>query len=101
AITRYEDLSLAHGSRSGVFDVSSEELARLRGELTSLPTLRGYLTEAVSVKNVTQVSKLLDGMLAAAFSLQASDINLEPGEGAVRLRLRLDGVLTDTFSFDE
>ena len=101
ALLRYDDLSLTHSSRSGVFDISSEELMRLRSELTSLPALRSYLAEAVSVKNATQVSKLLEGMLAAAFSLQASDIHLEPGEGAVRLRLRLDGVLTDSFSFDE
>jgi type IV pilus assembly protein PilB len=101
AVARYDDLSLAHSSRSGVFDISSEELARLRSELNSLPALRAHLTQAVSVKNAEQVSKLLEGMLAAAFSLEASDIHIEPGEGAVRLRLRLDGVLTDTFSFDE
>jgi type II secretory ATPase GspE/PulE/Tfp pilus assembly ATPase PilB-like protein len=101
ALERYEDLSLAHSSRSGVFDIESEELARLRKELTSLAALRAYLTQALAVKNAAQVSKLLEGMLAAAFSLQASDIHIEPGETSVRLRLRLDGVLTDTFSFDE
>ena len=101
ALARYDDLSLAHSTRSGVFDISSEELMRLKQELTSLPALRAYLAEAVSVKNATQVSKLLEGMLAAAFSLQASDIHLEPAEGSVRLRLRLDGILTDSFSFDE
>ncbi|HEY0011015.1 MAG TPA: GspE/PulE family protein [Candidatus Paceibacterota bacterium] len=100
-LERYSDLSLSHSSRSGVFDIASDELGRLRQELTSLPALRAHLMEGVSVKNVSKVSKLLEGMLAAAFALQASDVHLEPGEGLIRLRLRLDGVLTDAFSFDE
>ena len=101
ALARYEDLSLAHSARVGVFDIESGELVNLRAKLLSLPALRTYLTEAVSIKNATQVSKLLEGMLAGAFAMKASDIHIEPGEGMVRLRLRLDGVLTDAFSFDE
>jgi type II secretory ATPase GspE/PulE/Tfp pilus assembly ATPase PilB-like protein len=101
AFARYDEMSMAHSERAGVFDISSAELARLRQELSSLPALRAHLTEASAVKNAAKVSQLLEGMLAGAFALKASDIHLEPGEESVRLRLRLDGVLTDTFSFDE
>jgi type IV pilus assembly protein PilB len=100
AFARYDEISSAHSGRAGVFDISSAELARLREELSSLPALRAHLTEASSVKNASKVSQLLEGMLAGAFALKASDIHLEPGEDSVRLRLRLDGVLTDTFAFD-
>src|SRR3989344_7114286 len=39
-------------------------------------------------------------MLAGALAVKSSDIHLEPEEGYVRLRYRLDGVLTDVLNFD-
>ena len=101
AITRYEDLSNATSARSGVFELSAEEIAALKKRLTSLAALRAYLAETLSVRSASQVTLLLEGMLAAAFALKASDIHIEPGEASVLLRLRLDGVLTDVFKFDE
>jgi type II secretory ATPase GspE/PulE/Tfp pilus assembly ATPase PilB-like protein len=98
---RYEDLSLAHADRAGVFDISGAELVGHRQALSSLPALTSFLTEALSVKGAAQVSRVLEAILGAALALEASDIHIEPTEGAARLRLRLDGVLTDVFSFDE
>lgn len=101
ALARYEDLSQAKSGRAGVFELSAEELVVLKKKLNSLPALRAHLAETLSVRNASQVTLLLEGMLAASFALKASDIHIEPGEASVRLRLRLDGVLTDAFSFDE
>src|SRR5690606_21655258 len=101
ALERYEDLSFAQSSRIGVFEIVGSELGNLKEKLGTLTELRAHLTETLSVKNAAQVTRLLEGMLAGAFAMEASDIHIEPGEDAVRLRLRLDGVLTDTFSFDE
>jgi type IV pilus assembly protein PilB len=100
-LERYEDLSLATKSTVGVFDIPDKELAELTPFLSTLSTLRSFLTETLSVKNTAQVSRIFEAMLAGALSLKASDIHLEPGDGLVRLRLRLDGVLTDVLSLDE
>ncbi len=100
ALNRYRELSLSTESRAGVFDISEEELLRLSKELSDLASLRAYLTTALTEKHKDEVSKILEGILASAFGLKASDIHIEPEEGLVRLRFRLDGVLTDVFSFD-
>ena len=97
---RYKDLSLAAESKQGVFDISGEELAALSKQLDNLPALRMFLTDAVNPKHRAQTSRLLEGILAAALSMKASDIHVEPEDTTIRLRFRLDGMLTDVFYFD-
>ncbi|MFH1769558.1 MAG: GspE/PulE family protein [Parcubacteria group bacterium] len=46
-------------------------------------------------------TKILDVLIAGALKLNASDIHLEPGLKAIRLRYRLDGVLIDILDFPE
>ncbi|MDR3547906.1 MAG: GspE/PulE family protein [Candidatus Pacebacteria bacterium] len=101
ALDRYKDLSLASENKAGVFDIEGDEVARLSKELTSLAALRNFLNEGLTAKNKAQTSKLFEGVLAAAFALRASDIHIEPEDKLVRMRFRLDGLLTDVFSFDQ
>ena len=51
-------------------------------------------------KQARKISEVLEIILGAALSLEASDIHIEPQEKQIRLRLRLDGVLQDVLSFD-
>lgn len=101
ALARYEDLSFARAERAGVFDIADDELSSRRSELSSVPALASFLAEALSVKNTAQVSRVLEAILGAALAQEASDVHIEPAEDGARLRLRLDGVLTDVFTFDE
>jgi type IV pilus assembly protein PilB len=100
ALERYVDLSLALQSKSGVFDIKGDELAALSAKLTTLPALRAFLEESLEAKHVAGTSKIFEGVLAAAFAMKASDIHIEPEEAKIRMRFRLDGVLTDIFFFD-
>src|SRR3990167_4481606 len=52
------------------------------------------------MKKAYRISKILEILLAGSIALKASDIHLEPEEKGVRLRYRLDGVLTDILHFD-
>lgn len=97
---RYKDLSLAAESSRGVFDISGDELVALTKQLSNVPALRLFLTDASNPKHRAQTSRVLEAMLASALALGASDIHIEPEESSVRLRLRLDGQLTDIFFFD-
>src|SRR3989344_2097391 len=45
------------------------------------------------------VSKIIDGIITQALSLNASDIHIESLEGQSRVRFRVDGVLQEAFSF--
>jgi type II secretory ATPase GspE/PulE/Tfp pilus assembly ATPase PilB-like protein len=100
SLDRYQELSLATQSKAGVFDIAGDELMKLSEELSNLPALRAFLTKALTEKTQAQISRVFEGILAAAFGLKASDIHIEPEEDLVRLRFRLDGVLTDVFSLD-
>jgi type IV pilus assembly protein PilB len=100
AIKRYEDLSLTHSNRAGVFDISGDELIALSKQLTTIPEIREYLMRALEERKQSEVSQIFEAVLAAAFGMKASDIHIEPEEDMARLRFRLDGVLTDIFSFN-
>ena len=44
------------------------------------------------------VVKLLDGIIADAVQKGASDIHIEPYENQLRVRFRIDGMLTEVMS---
>lgn len=100
AYGRYAELSFATETKAGVLDISGENLEKDRNELTSLALLRAKLDEVLVSGVRAQVSRVLEYVLATAFSLKASDIHIEPEEEGIRLRLRLDGALTDAYTFD-
>lgn len=99
-LARYQDLSYAHVSAAGVFDISSDDLKKLVNDFGSLAALKTHLDETLSTKKTAQVSRVFEDIIAAALSMRASDIHFEPEEHSVRLRLRLDGLLTDAYSFE-
>lgn len=99
ALSRYAELSFAKAARPGVMSVSADELATLAGTLSHPAELRRYLETTIEGKQASEVTRLSEAMLAAAFSMKASDIHLEPEETGAKLRFRLDGTLTDVFFF--
>jgi type IV pilus assembly protein PilB len=99
AYSLYKELSKAVETQEGVFQISSA--ADMSDAAASIPALRAHLIELISKKSTSSTSNLLETILAAAIHLKASDIHLEPEEQGVRMRFRLDGVLTDIFMFDE
>lgn len=50
-------------------------------------------------ENEISIISLVDGFMEYAFMARASDIHLEPFEGRVIARLRIDGILHDVFTF--
>jgi len=71
--------------------LTAEELERFRAEIHDLRELDGRLQQAT----ITDTFILL---LAAALAANASDIHIEAESDAVRVRYRLDGVLTPVAS---
>jgi len=100
ALERYEDLSYSHVSATGVFDISAQDFDTLSANFATVPALGKHLDELLGSAKVAQVSRVFEDVIAAALSMNASDIHIEPEETAVRLRLRLDGLLTDAYSFN-
>ncbi len=97
---RYKDLSYSFETKSGALDISNEEITDLLKEVTSLSEIQKQIQTVLSLKKGYRISKILEIIIAGALATNASDIHLEPEEEYVRLRYRLDGVLTDILEFD-
>ncbi len=100
ALARYADLSYAAGSRAGVFTVARDVLEKLAEASGTRAALSAELDAVAAEKSLERVSHIFEAVLAGAFTLRASDIHFEPEGEKTRLRLRIDGLLTDVYFFD-
>jgi type II secretory ATPase GspE/PulE/Tfp pilus assembly ATPase PilB-like protein len=83
-----------------VFDLTNENVVALEAKVGSVVGLTTHLDSVFAEKKAAQTSRILEDIVAAALSMNASDIHIEPEEHGIRLRLRLDGLLTDAYMFD-
>lgn len=100
AYARYADLSLAVESKAGLFSVTPATLAKLTSATNTRSALTEELVTASAAKSLDHISYVLEVIFAGAFALHSSDIHFEPSEDKTRLRLRIDGLLTDIHFFD-
>ncbi|MDO8565541.1 MAG: GspE/PulE family protein [bacterium] len=97
---RYKDLSYSFETKSGALDISNDEILEVTKKVNTLADVKTLIEGVLSLKRAYRISKILEIILAGAISLKASDIHLEPEDADLRLRYRLDGVLTDILHFD-
>lgn len=98
---RYKDLSYSFETKSGALDISNEEILEIMKKVTKLGDISPLIQEVLTMKKAYRISKILEIILAGSIALKASDIHIEPEDDEVRLRYRLDGVLTDVLKFDK
>lgn len=99
--SRYKDLSYSFETKSGALDISNDEIINVTKKVNSIEDIKKLVANVLSLKRSYRITKILEIILAGAVSLKASDIHLEPENESVRLRYRLDGVLTDILHFDK
>lgn len=97
---RYKDMSYSFETKSGALDISNEQITEFLSQVESIPDVQKLIGEVLAMKKSYRISRILEIILAGAMSTKASDIHLEPEEDYVRLRYRLDGILTDILEFD-
>ncbi|OGD31423.1 hypothetical protein A3C91_04750 [Candidatus Azambacteria bacterium RIFCSPHIGHO2_02_FULL_52_12] len=76
---------------SGSIEITSENLEKLQGEIAFIDDFKDVYNRAV-LKNATAALELV---IAGSLSLDSSDIHIEPQEGKVVIRFRIDGVLQE------
>ncbi|MEI6345628.1 MAG: GspE/PulE family protein [bacterium] len=96
----YKDLSFASETKAGSLEVSSEEIADMLVKVRTVEDVKKLVADILSQNKGFRISKIFEIILAGALATGASDVHLEPEENAVRLRLRLDGVLHNVLSLD-
>ncbi len=97
----YKELSYSFETKSGALDISNEEILSITKKVESLEDIKKLISEVLSLKRSYRITKILEIILAGAINLKASDVHLEPEDKKIRLRYRLDGVLTDILFFDK
>ncbi len=93
AFMRYADLSHAVESKPGVFVLPPTTFV-------SRSAFVAELEAGVALKSLDRVTHILETTLAGALAIRASDIHFEPEEDKTRLRMRIDGLLTDIYFFE-
>lgn len=78
--------------QQGILAIDAEEIANQQAQIQDLKDLKGRITSL-------PITQVLNTLLGGALKIGASDIHVEPEEREIRLRYRLDGVLTDVVSF--
>jgi type IV pilus assembly protein PilB len=96
----YKDLTFSSETKAGALDISNDEINTFLDKVSSLGDVKKLISDILTLKKSFRVSKILEIVMAGALSTNASDVHIEPEEGYVRLRYRLDGVLTDIINFD-
>lgn len=96
----YKDLSFSYETKAGALDISNDEITTFLHKVESLEDVKKLISDTLAEKKSFRISKILEIVLAGALATNASDIHIEPEEAYVRLRYRLDGVLTDIINFD-
>ncbi len=97
---RYKDLSYSFETKSGALDISNEQITEFLSKVHTITDVQKLIGDVLQMKKSYRISRILEIILAGAIALNASDVHLEPEEEYVRLRYRLDGMLTDILEFD-
>lgn len=98
---RYKDMSYSFETKSGALDISNEQIIEMMGKVAKLEDIKKLVEEVLGMKRSYRISRILEIILAGSIALKASDVHFEPEGEGVRLRYRLDGVLTDILNFDK
>ena len=97
---RYKDVVASTAKRKGVFEIDPTTISELVTTIKSVTDILGHLQKINTVNNSRRISATLELIFAGALALRASDVHIEPEEGAIRLRYRFDGVLQDVADLD-
>lgn len=97
---RYKDLSYSFETKSGALDISNEQITDFLSKVHTIPDVQKLIGEVLQMKKSYRISRIMEIIIAGALATNASDVHLEPEEEYVRLRYRLDGMLTEILQFD-
>jgi type II secretory ATPase GspE/PulE/Tfp pilus assembly ATPase PilB-like protein len=100
ALAVYKDISQSQVSSVGVLNISDEEIEKLIGKIETLADLKDKLTETLLSNKMFKISRLIERIFAGALAMDASDVHIEPQDTEVKIRFRLNGILTDIITFD-
>lgn len=97
---RYADQVTTTAKIKGVFEIDKADITRFINSIKKKEDIVTLINQVGASNNARRVTEILELIFAGALALRASDIHIEPEEGGVRLRYRLDGILYDMYDID-
>lgn len=97
---RYKDVSFATETKAGTLDISNEDIIKTINEVKSIDDAKAKINEIMLMKKAFRISRIVETILACSIATKSSDVHIEPEEKYVRVRFRIDGILTDMLIFD-
>lgn len=97
---RYQDIVDSKAKIKGVFDIDPEDIISFVKSIGNREDVAKLMTGVKGIDNARRVTETLELIFAGAIALRSSDIHIEPEESVVRLRYRLDGILSDVYDID-
>ncbi len=96
----YASLSYAEETKGGSLEIANHDVTELLKSMHSMADVQEETNKLLAERKGFRTSRILEIVMAGALVLKASDIHLEPEEGNVHVRYRLDGVLTNVVVID-
>ena len=90
---KYKEIPVFVEIKSGMVEIPEGKLSKFKEEINSLQSFQKILSERLEAKEKSEISELLELVLAGGLNLDSSDIHIEPEEKKAGLRIRLDGIL--------
>ena len=100
AFERYKDVMFFSESKSGLLEISNEDIAKFLSEIKTIDEIKSLIKKTLGLQKSRRVTIIIETILACGLSLRASDIHIEPGGKNVKIRIRMDGVLVPIADFD-
>jgi type IV pilus assembly protein PilB len=98
---RYKDISFSTETKAGVLTISDEQIKESIKRARTVSDVVEMMREVLAMKKSYRISRIVETVLAGALSLEASDIHIEPEESTVRIRFRLNGILTNIINLNQ
>ncbi|MDQ5901440.1 MAG: type pilus assembly protein PilB [Patescibacteria group bacterium] len=98
---RYQEISQAEKIKAGSLSISGETLLKTAEKIKSLKDIEKEVQNINDTTSTHKISKIIEIIFAGAIALKASDVHIEPQEGYVDVRIRLDGILHEALKIDE
>lgn len=80
-------------------DCKNKKMVKVRTKSALKEKIESKIKEELESGSEISIINLVDSLVEFASQMGASDIHIDPREGDVRVRLRIDGVLQDAFTF--
>ncbi len=97
---RYKDITSASESTKGTLSISDAVVAELKEKVENLDDVTNTINDVLALDKTNRTTRIAEASLAGGLALKASDVHIEPHDEDVRIRFRLDGVLTDVATID-